>query len=503
MARHGSRHRRIAGREIQDRPHQQAAAAGLAIIDQIQRRRGKARRPVPCEGPERHRRQPTCVMPQRRQERAPRIAEGRGKRRFLHPRFGREHGQRHVHPPEHPVQRHRGIQHGTIARTRVCGRGGGRVGGRGGGGKGRDRGHVRNPDRSFLTKPYRLPAPPASGIPQGTAEEARMSLPHTMTAMEITAPGGPDVLQPCDRPVPVPGHGQIVIRIAWAGVNRPDALQRAGAYAPPPGASPLPGLEAAGHVVAMGQGVARWQIGDAVCALLPGGGYAEYAVCAADHALPIPAGLSLREAACLPETCFTVWSNLVMRGGLQAGERFLVHGGSSGIGTTAIQIARALGARVFATAGSPEKCLACEGLGAEAAIDYRTADFVELLKREGGANLILDMVGGPYLPRNLRALADDGRLVQIAFLQGPKVEVNFAEVMVRRLTITGSTLRPQSDLAKARIAAAVEAHVWPMIAAGHLRPVMDSEFRLVDAAGAHRRMESSAHVGKIVLKVGG
>ncbi|HSF63464.1 MAG TPA: NAD(P)H-quinone oxidoreductase [Paracoccaceae bacterium] len=327
------------------------------------------------------------------------------------------------------------------------------------------------------------------------------SLPHTMTAVEITTPGGPEVLQPCERPVPVPGHGQIVIRVAYAGVNRPDALQRAGNYAPPPGASPLPGLEASGHVVAMGQGVARWQIGDAVCALLPGGGYAEYVVTQADHALPVPAGMGLRDAACLPETCFTVWSNVVMRGRLAAGERFLVHGGSSGIGTTAIQIAAALGARVFTTAGSEEKCAACRDLGAEVALNYREADYVEVLRAAGGANLILDMVGGSYLPRNVRALADDGRLVQIAFLTGPKVELNFSEVMVRRLTITGSTLRPQSDLAKARIAAEVERHVWPMIAAGRMAPVMDSEYPLAEAAAAHARMESSGHIGKIVLRV--
>lgn len=329
------------------------------------------------------------------------------------------------------------------------------------------------------------------------------TLPHMMTAVEITQPGGPEVLQPCERPVPVPGHGQIVIRVAYAGVNRPDALQRAGNYAPPPGASPLPGLEASGHVVAMGQGVARWKIGDAVCALLPGGGYAEYVVTQADHALPLPEGMGLREAACLPETCFTVWSNVVMRGGLRAGERFLVHGGSSGIGTTAIQIASALGARVFTTAGSEAKCAACRDLGAEVALNYREADFVEALRAAGGANLILDMVGGSYLPRNVRALADDGRLVQIAFLTGPTVELNFQEVMVRRLTITGSTLRPQSALAKARIAAAVEAHVWPMIAAGRMAPVMDSEFPLAEAAAAHARLESSGHIGKIVLKVGG
>ncbi len=324
---------------------------------------------------------------------------------------------------------------------------------------------------------------------------------HLMRAVEISAPGGPDMLVPVMKPVPVPGYGQIVIRVAYAGVNRPDALQRAGAYAPPANASPLPGLEASGTVVEMGQGVTRWSPGDRVCALLPGGGYAEYALCHADHALPVPDRLDMKAAACLPETCFTVWSNVVMRGGLQGGERFLVHGGSSGIGTTAIQIARSLGARVFTTAGSDAKCAACEGLGAERAMNYHDVDWVEVLRAMGGANLILDMVGGSYLPRNVKALADDGRLQQIAFLQGPKVELNFAEVMMRRLTISGSTLRPQSDLAKARIAAEVERHVWPMIAGGTFAPVMDSEFSLEDAAGAHRRMESSGHIGKIVLKV--
>lgn len=328
-----------------------------------------------------------------------------------------------------------------------------------------------------------------------------MSLPHTMQAIEITQPGGPEVLQPCTVPVPVPRHGQILIRVAWAGVNRPDALQRAGAYAPPASASPLPGLECSGHVAAVGAGVTRWQVGDAVCALLPGGGYGEYALTRADHALPVPAGMGLREAACLPETGFTVWSNMVMRGGLKAGERFLVHGGSSGIGTTAIQIACALGARVFTTAGSAEKCETCLGLGAEKALNYREDDFVAMMKEVGGAQLVLDMVGGSYLPRNVRSLADDGRLVQIAFLTGPRVELNFAQVMVRRLTITGSTLRPQSDLAKARIAAEVESQVWPMIARGAFKPVMDSEFPMADAAGAHARMESGAHIGKIVLKV--
>jgi putative PIG3 family NAD(P)H quinone oxidoreductase len=328
-----------------------------------------------------------------------------------------------------------------------------------------------------------------------------MTLSHSMLAVEISTPGGPDVLHPCSVPVPVPGHGQIIIRVAYAGVNRPDALQRAGAYAPPPSASPLPGLECSGTVVEVGPGVTRWQIGDKVCALLPGGGYAEYVVTHEAHALPIPPGLSLREAACLPETCFTVWSNVVMRGGLQAGERFLVHGGTSGIGTTAIQVAKALGARVFATAGTDEKVQVCRDLGAETAINHRTGDFVAAMKEVGGANLILDMVGGPYIERNIKALADDGRLVQIAFLQGPKVTLNLAEVMMRRLTLTGSTLRPQSDLAKARIAQEVEAHVWPMIARGAVRVVMDSEFPLAAAAAAHWRMESGTHVGKIVLKV--
>ncbi len=325
---------------------------------------------------------------------------------------------------------------------------------------------------------------------------------ETMRAVEISQPGGPEVLTPVTRPVPVPDHGQIVIRVAYAGVNRPDALQRAGLYAPPPDASDLPGLEAAGEVVALGAGVTECALGDQVCGLLPGGGYAEYVAAPAAHFLRIPKGLDLKQAACLPETFFTVYSNVVQRGGLQAGERFLVHGGSSGIGTTAIQMARALGARVFATAGSDEKCQACLDLGAEQAINYRAADFVEVLRAEGGANLILDMVGGDYIPRNIKALADDGRLVQIAFLSGPKVALNFAQVMMRRLTITGSTLRPQSDLAKAQIAQALNDQIWPLLDAGQIAPVMDSEFALDQAAEAHARMESSGHIGKIVLRVG-
>lgn len=330
-----------------------------------------------------------------------------------------------------------------------------------------------------------------------------MTISDSMLAMAIYQPGGPDVLQPVSVPVPVPGHGQIIIRLAYAGVNRPDALQRAGSYAPPPSASPLPGLEGSGTVVEVGPGVTRWKIGDKVCALLPGGSYAEYAACHEAHALPIPPGMSLRDAAGLPETCFTVWSNIVMRGGLKAGERFLVHGGSSGIGTTAIQIARALGARVFATAGTEKKCKACEDLGAERCFNYRDEDFLAEAKKIGGFDLILDMVGGSYLPKNIKALADDGRLVQIAFLQGAKVELNFAEVMMRRLTITGSTLRPQSDQAKARIATQVEAHIWPLIARGAFKVVVDSEYPLSEAPAAHWRLESSGHVGKILLKVEG
>ncbi len=321
-----------------------------------------------------------------------------------------------------------------------------------------------------------------------------------MQVVEITQPGGPEVLVSGRRPVPVPGHAQVLIRVAFAGVNRPDALQRAGMYAPPPGASDLPGLECSGVIERVGPGVSL-AVGTEVCALLPGGGYAEYVVTPAAHCLPVPGGMTLKQAACLPETFFTVWSNVFMRGGLQGGERFLVHGGSSGIGTTAIQLAHAFGARVFATAGDDAKCAACVGLGAEQAINYKTTDFVTEMKAVGGANVILDMVGGDYMPRNISALADEGRLVQIAFLQGPKAELNMAPFMMRRLTWTGSTLRPQSDLAKARIADQLRAHVWPLLAAGKVAPVMDSEYPLADAAGAHARMESSAHIGKIVLRV--
>ena len=322
-----------------------------------------------------------------------------------------------------------------------------------------------------------------------------------MRAIEISAPGAPDVLHLAERPVPVPGPGQVVLKVAYAGVNRPDALQRAGLYNPPAGASDLPGLEASGTIAACGAGVLGLQQGQQVCALLPGGGYAEYAVTQAAHCLPVPNGFDLKQAACLPETFFTVWSNVFQRGGLKAGERFLLHGGSSGIGTTAIQLARAFGARVFTTAGSDAKCRACLDLGAERAVNYRETDFVPIMQGEGGADIILDMVGGDYIARNLDALADDGRLVQIAFLQGPKTSLNFTQVMTRRLTLTGSTLRPQSDVAKARIAASLLSQVWPLLSVGRIAPVIDSCFDLDQAAQAHARMETSTHIGKIVLRI--
>ena len=332
-----------------------------------------------------------------------------------------------------------------------------------------------------------------------------MALPTGMRVIEIAEPGGPEVLRPATRPVPVPAAGEILIRVAAAGVNRPDASQRAGSYAPPPGASDLPGLEAAGEVAAVGPGGSSpWKVGDRVCALLPGGGYAEYALTHQDHALPIPDGMEMTAAAGLCETFFTVWGNLFERGRLAAGEVLLVHGGSSGIGTTAIQLAAARGARVFATAGSEAKCRACRDLGAELAMNYRAADFVaEVRAATGGrgVDVVLDMVGGDYLARDVRALAPEGRLVMIAHQKGATAELDFAQVMVKRLTITGSTLRPQSVEAKARIAAALRREVWPLLASGRIAPVIDRVFPLEAAAEAHARMESSAHVGKIILAV--
>jgi NADPH2:quinone reductase len=329
-----------------------------------------------------------------------------------------------------------------------------------------------------------------------------MSLPATMRVVEISRPGGPEVLVPADRPRPVPRADEILVKVAAAGVNRPDVLQRMGLYPVPADASDLPGLEIAGDVVACGASVARWKPGDRVCALVHGGGYSEYCVAPEVQALPVPKGLSAIEAASLPETLFTVWSNVFDRGGLKPGETLLVQGGSSGIGVAAIQMAAAMGNRVLATAGSDEKCAACVKLGAEKAINYRTQDFVAEVKRATGgrgADVILDMVGGDYVPRELKCLADDGRLVFIAFLRGPKAELDINELMRRRLTLTGSTLRPRPVSFKGAIAASLEKHVWPLIEAGKIRPVIYKTFPLAEAREAHRLMESSQHIGKIVL----
>ena len=329
-----------------------------------------------------------------------------------------------------------------------------------------------------------------------------MTIPAEMRVIEIKNPGGPEVLVPARRPVPQPGKGEVLIRVAAAGVNRPDVLQRRGDYAPPPGASDLPGLEVAGEIVAIGPETRRWKVGDKVTALVAGGGYAEYSIAPAPQCLPIPGRLSMVEAAALPETFFTVWTNVFDRGRLKPGESFLVHGGSSGIGTTAIQLASRFGSRVFTTAGSDDKCSKCKELGASVAINYRTEDFVQVIERETagkGIDVILDMVGGDYVTRNLKCLAVDGRLVQIAFLKGAKAEINFAGVMVKRQTITGSTLRPRSVAEKGAIAEALEAKVWPLVAAGDVQPQIHATFPLEQAAEAHRLMESSAHVGKIML----
>ncbi len=329
-------------------------------------------------------------------------------------------------------------------------------------------------------------------------------IPATMTAIEIAGKGGPEVLVPVEVPVPRPQAGQILIKVAAAGVNRPDVLQRQGSYPAPPGHSSLPGLEAAGEVAAVGEGVSRWRIGDKVCALLNGGGYATYAIAEETSALPVPHGLSMVEAAAAPETCFTVWHNVFERGQLQAGAWFMVHGGTSGIGTTAIQLAVARGAKVIATAGSADKCQACLDLGATRAVNYRTEDFVAAAKAATGGkgvDVTLDMVGGAYTDKNIIAAAEDGRIVQIATLQGAEVSINMARVMVKRVVITGSTLRPRPRAVKGAIAAALEANVWPLIAAGKVKVVMDQTFPLVRAADAHRRMEEGAHIGKIVLMV--
>jgi putative PIG3 family NAD(P)H quinone oxidoreductase len=325
-----------------------------------------------------------------------------------------------------------------------------------------------------------------------------------MTAIEITAPGPPDVLRPTRRPVPSPGPGEVLIKVKAAGVNRPDLMQRQGLYAPPPGASDIPGMEVAGDVVAVGSGVGDWRVGDEVCALLSGGGYAEFCVAPAPQCLPVPKGLDAIQAAALPETVFTVWTNVFDRGRLHAGETLLVHGGSSGIGTIAIQMGRAFGARVFATAGSPEKCAACERLGAERAVDYKKEDFVAVLREATagrGVDVVLDIVGGDYVPRNVELLAVEGRLVQIALQQGPKVELDLRPVLQRRLTLTGSTLRPRTVEQKGAIARSLEMDVWPFIEAGRIRPVIHATVPLAEAALAHHVLETGAHIGKVVLVV--
>jgi putative PIG3 family NAD(P)H quinone oxidoreductase len=330
------------------------------------------------------------------------------------------------------------------------------------------------------------------------------ALPTTMTAIEITEPGGPEVLKPCERPVPVPGHGEVLIKVAAAGINRPDCMQRVGGYPPPPGASDIPGLEVAGTVVALGEGVAGWAEGDELCALVSGGGYAEYCAVPAPQALPLPEGYDMVRAAALPETFFTVWTNVFQRGRLEGGERFLVHGGSSGIGTTAIQLAHAFGARVFTTAGSAEKCKACEELGAERAINYREEDFVEVVKEltDGeGVDLIVDIVGGDYIPRNIAALGVEGRLVQVALQDGAQADFNFLPVMMKRLTLTSSTLRPRTVEQKAVIADELREKVWPLLDAGRVKPVIDSTFALTQADQGHARIESGQHIGKIMLEV--
>ncbi|SHE86975.1 NADPH2:quinone reductase [Microbulbifer donghaiensis] len=325
-----------------------------------------------------------------------------------------------------------------------------------------------------------------------------------MRYIDLPEHGGPEVMQLAEREKPQPAAGEVLIKVAAAGVNRPDIVQRMGYYPPPPGASPIMGLEVAGEIVAVGDGVERWKEGDTVCALANGGGYAEYVAVPASQCLPVPKGLSLVEAAALPETFFTVWSNVFDRAGLKAGEILLVHGGSSGIGTTAIQLAHNFGVRVFATAGSAEKCAACEALGAEKAINYKTEDYVEVVREATGghgADVILDMVGGDYIDRNIQVAAKDGRIVNIAYLQGASVQVNMLPVMLKRLTLTGSTLRPQSLQVKAAIANALEEKVWPLIAEGKIRPHIAATFPLENVADAHRLMESSNHIGKIVLNL--
>jgi NADPH:quinone reductase len=328
------------------------------------------------------------------------------------------------------------------------------------------------------------------------------ALPHRMTVIAIRQPGGPEVLTAEPRPVPEPGGGEILIKVAAAGVNRPDVMQRMGLYPPPPGATEIPGLEIAGNVAACGAGVTRWKPGDRVMALVVGGGYAEYCLAHESHALPVPGPLSSIEAAAIPETFFTVWYNVFERGRLAAKETVLIHGGTSGIGTTAIQLAKAFGAQVITTAGSAKKCEACRKLGADVAVNYKTEDFVAATKTatsDRGADVVLDIIGGDYVDRNYEAAAVEGRVVQIAFQASPRASVDFRRLMFKRLTHTGSTLRARSVADKGAIARAVEANALPLIANGKIKPVIDSTFKLSDAAAAHARMETSEHIGKIVL----
>ena len=331
-------------------------------------------------------------------------------------------------------------------------------------------------------------------------------IPKEMTAVGFAEPGPPEVLQRQRAAVPRPGTGQLLVRVAYAGVNRPDVVQRQGHYPPPPGASPIPGLEIAGEVVALGEGVSGPAVGERVCALVSGGGYAEYCVAVAEHCLPVPEALALDEAAAMPETLFTVWHNVFERGYAREGETLLVHGGTSGIGSMAIMLGRAFGLTVLVTCGGPDKCAAARDIGAALAIDYKADDFVAAVKDftgGRGVELVLDMISGDYLGRNLKCLADDGRHVTIAIQGGARAELNLAQVMTRRLTLTGSTLRPRSDAFKARLAAEIRRHAWPLVEFGQLRPVMDRTFPLAEAAAAHARMEAGEHIGKIVLEVGG
>jgi NADPH:quinone reductase len=331
-----------------------------------------------------------------------------------------------------------------------------------------------------------------------------MTLPREMTVVEIAAPGGPEQLKVATRPIPQPGDGEVLVRVEAAGVNRPDVMQRQGRYPPPPGASDLPGMEIAGEIVALGPNTSGLSLGDKIASLLPGGGYAGYAIAAAPLCMPIPSGLSMVEAAAIPETYMTVWTNLFERGGCKAGDIVLIHGGTSGIGTTAIQLAKAWGARVYATAGTEKKARACEALGAIRGIDYKTEDFVEVMRAEAkghGVDITLDMVAGSYVQRNLDIAAVEGRVVTISLLGGTRAEINMGTVLTKRLTLTGSTLRSRTVAQKAAVADAVRKNVWPLLASGKVRPVIFATFPLAEASEAHRLMESSNHIGKIVLTI--